>query len=947
MQGGVKFYRGAPGAARTYVEADRSRADDYYLGEGTGIARRFVAERAQPAASDPTDGSMPTAALLVVREADGLDGDAYEAWVAGFDPETGEAKGRLRTDPQALRFAEVVVNGPKTWSLAAALHSEIADAYDAAQDQAATEIISWLAEHATTRIGPRGRQVQVPIDALEAVTVRHYTSRAGDPHRHLHLQLNARVHAMGRWRGLHSVGIVDSIDAINGIGHAAMQCNPQFRQVLAGHGYHLDHTTGEILELAPHARAFSARAAQVAANIDRYEATWRREHPGTEPGPGLRRAWDRRAWAEARPDKVVPLDGETLARRWCEELTEQGFAPPVRRCEVEPMRAGSIDRDAIADMAVTRLGARRSAWNAADLRGEVERVLAAINVVTDPAARRELAEDATGRAVAASVPLLHRGDVPHHVRALTSPQVLAVEDQLIDRLTVLARGRTRDATDTQAPDGLGGRLGGHHTGSAPAGLDARQEHAVCVLAGTSRLVVVEGAAGAGKTTTLAALKQRLDHTRDTSRLAPVGGAHGDGGAVMKRRMVVVAPTLKAAQVAQQQIAVTAFSAAWLIHAHGHRWTEIGTRHRVPVAPAEVDPRARLRPGDLLVVDEAGMLDQDTALAILKIVEEAGARVALMGDRHQLPAVGRGGVLDQAIRAVHPADHVTSDVVHRFADPEYARLTLAMRTVENPVDVFNQLHACGRIVIHASDVERLAALADLGAAGETVIADTHAQVTALNQHIADLRHGDVSAPSDLPAAVAGRGGLPLRVGDQVATRRNDGSLGVANRDRWNITSLTSTDGSGGGGNRGGGVVIASDNKGTRTLPGDYVSAHLELAYATTVHGAQGDTVDSSHLLLGETTGSAAVYVAMTRGRHRNTAHLVAENVDDARKQWVAAATRNRADLGPAHAAKVAAADIERYGPLSPLRSTSPEPRARRVPERLSPRHAEGRRPRVGR
>src|SRR3712207_7673279 len=43
--------------------------------------------------------------------------------------------------------------------------------------------IGWLAGHATTRIGPRGGQVQVPVEVLEAVTVRHYTSRAGDPHR--------------------------------------------------------------------------------------------------------------------------------------------------------------------------------------------------------------------------------------------------------------------------------------------------------------------------------------------------------------------------------------------------------------------------------------------------------------------------------------------------------------------------------------------------------------------------------------------------------------------------------------------------------------------------------------------------------------------------------------------------------------------------------------------
>lgn len=117
-------------------------------------------------------------------------------------------------DDSGLRFVEVVVNGPKTWSLAAGLYPEISAALDAAQDKAATEIVGWVAQHATTRVGPRGRQVQVPVEQVEAAAIRHYTSRAGDPHRHLHLQINARVHAAGSWRGIHSVGIRDSIEAI-------------------------------------------------------------------------------------------------------------------------------------------------------------------------------------------------------------------------------------------------------------------------------------------------------------------------------------------------------------------------------------------------------------------------------------------------------------------------------------------------------------------------------------------------------------------------------------------------------------------------------------------------------------------------------------------------------------------------------------------------------------
>ena len=219
MHGGIKVYRGSAAAARHYVEADRSRADDYYLIEGTGLADRFVVN------SDD------------LLQCPAMDSDTSERWVAGYDVETGKPKGRLRTGKKGVRFVEVVVNGPKSWSLAAAVHPEIAVAYDAAQDRAAVEIMRWLAQHATTRIGPRGRQVQIPVELLEAARIRHYTSRAGDPHRHLHLQVNARVWAAEKWRGLHTVGVRDSLGALNGIGHATVMCDPGLRAALADRGY--------------------------------------------------------------------------------------------------------------------------------------------------------------------------------------------------------------------------------------------------------------------------------------------------------------------------------------------------------------------------------------------------------------------------------------------------------------------------------------------------------------------------------------------------------------------------------------------------------------------------------------------------------------------------------------------------------------------------------------
>jgi hypothetical protein len=547
--------------------------------------------------------------------------------------------------------------------------------------------------------------------------------------------------------------------------------------------------------------------------------------------------------------------------------------------------SGRVDRDAAVDLVLSRLAARRSSWNPADIRGEAEQVIASVGVVAPAPVRRELVEDLTDRTVARCVPLLARADVPEHVRSLTSRHVLNVEADLVARLTA--------RTEQPATSGRVGDLAAGHD------LDHAQRQVVGALGGTAQLLVIEGAAGAGKTTTLAAARELLE--------------------MQGTRLMVVTPTLKAAQVAQQQIGATAFTGAWLVHQHGFRWDGDGHWSRNQVPRDALPARARLRPGDVLLVDEAGMLDQDVARALLIIADESSARIAFVGDRHQLPAVGRGGVLDHAARWARPEACVELEAVHRFTDPEYAALTLLMRTGQKPGDVFDRLHERGLIQIHRTEVERLAALTDVDG---TVIADTREQVAALNAAVRDQRLA--TGVTRAAGAVTTAAGERISVGDRIATRRNDRDLGVANRERWTVTG---TDGRGG--------LVVRGRGGGRILPPDYVRRHVELAYATTVHGAQGETVGQAHLLVGEGTGAAAAYVGMTRGRDRNTAHLVAETVDQARAQWLDVFSRDRADLGPAHAARTAAKDIERYGPRA-------QPRAAELPVRTL-RRGDRRRP----
>ena len=58
--------------------------------------------------------------------------------------------------------------------------------------------------------------------------------------------------------------------------------------------------------------------------------------------------------------------------------------------------------------------------------------------------------------------------------------------------------------------------------------------------------------------------------------------------------------------------------------------------------------------------------------------------------------------------------------------------------------------------------------------------------------------------------------------------------------------------------------------------------------------QGATTNP-HTILTEATSAASVYVGMTRGRESNLLHVVADNLVDAREQFVAAMQRDRAGV----------------------------------------------------
>lgn len=885
MRGGVVLFRGIGADAMRYVESDRSRADDYYASDAASITYTTL---------DSTEATMGRRALRT---------DEYARWVDWINPDTGEQMGMPRlTGADRLgspRFAEMVINTPKSLSIAAALHPEVSEALDAAQQDALAEIQRWVARHSVTRVGPRGKQELVPIEHLQVVGITHRTSRAGDPHRHIHMQIGTRVWAAGKWRALDTAATFKQQGAIRALGTAVIAASPHLATVLDRYGLTLDPVTGEVTELSRFNDLMSKRGAQVRKNLEHLEAEWEASHPGESIGPVIWSRLTAKAWALNRPAKKPTSMRDEAA--WIVELREAGYdATTLERHPLSTAtQADDLSVQGIASRALDRCAAKASAWTRHDVQEHTTRIITEHGVRATPEQVRELVEVTTALALEDCFSVLPSGAAaPEHVAHLTSWRVVEIETRLRDLLAGYASAHEAHSIDIQR---IAARLGQE--------LDADQVRAATAVASTDPLVIVEGAAGAGKTTMLA---------------AAIAAAKERGSTVQ-----VFAPTKRAAEVAHEELGVAATSVAALVHAYGFRWNDDGVWTRLN--PRDIDPHNGLtftgpppdmwRQGDRIVIDEAGMLDQDSALALFTVANEVGATVALVGDRAQLAAVGRGGVLDMAAQIAGRTVNMAE--VHRFTDPGYAKLTIQIRDRRDPGIVFDELDRLGLIHLHSDSDDVRDYLVRQAKAGETITVASNDDAAELNERIRTERIARNLV--DDSTTTTGRDGLTIGAGDLIQTRRNDTTLGVANRQQW-IVQRVEADGSAWIREARGGRKHTQK----RHLPANYIREHAHLSYASTAYGVQGVTAPASHTVLSDGVDGAAVYVGMTRGRGANALHVVAGSTAEARAQFIDAMNRDAADRGLADATERAATSVRGLvadGPVALVNSERTRLRAR--------------------
>jgi AAA domain len=251
---------------------------------------------------------------------------------------------------------------------------------------------------------------------------------------------------------------------------------------------------------------------------------------------------------------------------------------------------------------------------------------------------------------------------------------------------------------------------------------------------------------------------------------------------------------------------------------------------------------------------------------------ADAKVVLVGDHHQLGSVQAGGLF-----RLLAADAKTLELtgIRRFAHPWEADATLRLRRHDPTVieEYFDRDRIRSGLRDHALDTAHQAWL-DARNEGRSVMvmAADHETVDrlALRARASRVQAGQVE-PEGIVV-----GTQTVGVGDEIVTTCNDRRLvtttgaWVRNGDRWQITARR----------RDNSLQLASlEGRGTTTAPSAYVAEHVTLAYAVTVHKAQGVTVDQSVLVVDRAASAEHLYVGMTRGRLHNLACVVTEPAGD--------------------------------------------------------------------
>jgi len=803
-----------PGQEGYYERSVAAGVDDYYAGRGEspGIwAGRGARELELEGVVDEEQLGK------LVRGLDPLTGatlrkhpPARKITVERIDRQSGERRLEEKRLAPVAGF-DLVFGAPKSVSLLHALGDEetrlaVVQAHADAWEAA----LSYLeAEACVTRRGRNG-VVRERACGFVAAAYQHRTSRAQDPHLHTHVLVAnmAKSPSDGEWRALDGEAILSTYRLAAGY---LYQAHLRF-ELSRSLGVEWQAPLKGMAEIAgvPEGalRAFSRRRGQV------LEYLAERGTAGFYAG--------RVAALETR-DRKEDVDFVHLREDWRARAAEHGLGRAELaallhrhpRCELTGSELLALAGRLLGPEGLTE---KRSAFS------EPELLMAWAEVHEQGVPAERLRRICARFLSLAEVERVGQTPQPGRPSFYSTRELLALERAA---LALVARGR-----DVGAPSVAADALERVLVSRRERFPLAPDQEAMVRTAATSRdgVVCVVGRAGAGKTTALHALAQAFE-----AAAIPVLAAAPSGAAAEK-----------------------------LGDETGLRST---TLHRLLL---EAERSGGLSRSSVLIVDEAGMAETRVLARVLSFVEQAEGKAILVGDPHQLPAVGAGGLFAAIVEREGALD--LQDNRRQRDGLERAALEAVRRGIGREYLAFAERQ--GRLVV-SDDLLALrtrlladwwqAARRDL--AGSVMIAHRRRDVAELNAVARALLEAEGRLGRER-LEVAGR---EFRAGDRIVCLRNSDALGVRNGTRGTIEHVDRTRGR---------LHVRTDRGDPVCLDRRYLEGgDVRHAYALTGHASQGLTVERA-FVLGADAGRLQEwgYVALSRARKETRLYVCGREPD---------------------------------------------------------------------
>jgi len=391
----------------------------------------------------------------------------------------------------------------------------------------------------------------------------------------------------------------------------------------------------------------------------------------------------------------------------------------------------------------------------------------------------------------------------------TTQGIRAEEQGLVTRAVRLSRRSGAAVPETHIADAI-----------TRHGLDEEQAAAVRHALSGNRLVLIEGRAGTGKSAVLSAIRAAVEaQGRPVIGLAPTNGVADDMRALGFER------------------AATVHSLLWY-RAH---------------APEHAN--ARIPRGALVAVDEAAMLDVQRYRELLEAAAASNATLCLVGDDHQLPAIERGGLFTDLVRAVGSVELQTVRRQTRHWARAAAR-ALSEGRFRDALEAYAErglIHwSAGLEQARAALVARYAQHTVDARGRRFVFCYTNQEVKRLNDALqaVEVERGRVGS---LQTFETEQGTVRLGTGDRLSFRGTDKRRGVLNGALATVEHIE------------GDTISVLTDAGRRVTFDAREFSQFDLGYAGTIYRGQGKTLDEAYVLHTRHWRDASTYVALTRSR----------------------------------------------------------------------------------